>query len=225
MPRGWGGTSKQMRVSLPPLDAEETARLRELLELSGGRSLPFCRGLFAAVATAPSEIAPTTWLPLVMGPNLPDVAAARVLVGLSMREYGACVTCLESRVPAVPDPADRAAIEEYCRGYLQLAHQDERWTKDTAAFDLGAPLMLLSGYVKDDARARLVPEGEALSDFEARAAQDLADHVARLFEHFAAARAARAPSNGGSAAERAKVGRNEPCPCGSGKKYKKCCAV
>jgi preprotein translocase subunit SecA len=23
--------------------------------------------------------------------------------------------------------------------------------------------------------------------------------------------------------EAAKVGRNEPCPCGSGKKYKKCC--
>jgi uncharacterized protein YecA (UPF0149 family) len=22
---------------------------------------------------------------------------------------------------------------------------------------------------------------------------------------------------------RIKVGRNEPCPCGSGKKYKKCC--
>ncbi len=22
-----------------------------------------------------------------------------------------------------------------------------------------------------------------------------------------------------------KVGRNEPCPCGSGKKYKKCCAL
>ncbi len=22
-----------------------------------------------------------------------------------------------------------------------------------------------------------------------------------------------------------KVGRNEPCPCGSGKKYKKCCAT
>jgi len=24
-------------------------------------------------------------------------------------------------------------------------------------------------------------------------------------------------------APRAKIGRNEPCPCGSGKKYKKCC--
>jgi len=26
-------------------------------------------------------------------------------------------------------------------------------------------------------------------------------------------------------APRAKVGRNEPCPCGSGKKYKKCCGA
>jgi uncharacterized protein len=24
---------------------------------------------------------------------------------------------------------------------------------------------------------------------------------------------------------RAKVGRNEPCPCGSGKKFKKCCGA
>lgn len=24
-------------------------------------------------------------------------------------------------------------------------------------------------------------------------------------------------------AKRGKIGRNEPCPCGSGKKYKKCC--
>jgi len=24
--------------------------------------------------------------------------------------------------------------------------------------------------------------------------------------------------------QKAKVGRNDPCPCGSGKKYKKCCA-
>ena len=23
----------------------------------------------------------------------------------------------------------------------------------------------------------------------------------------------------------AKIGRNEPCPCGSGKKYKKCCGL
>jgi uncharacterized protein YecA (UPF0149 family) len=26
-------------------------------------------------------------------------------------------------------------------------------------------------------------------------------------------------------AKKVKVGRNEPCPCGSGKKYKKCCGI
>jgi uncharacterized protein YecA (UPF0149 family) len=25
--------------------------------------------------------------------------------------------------------------------------------------------------------------------------------------------------------QKSQVGRNEPCPCGSGKKYKKCCAL
>ena len=30
-------------------------------------------------------------------------------------------------------------------------------------------------------------------------------------------------SNKAAVAAGKKVGRNEPCPCGSGKKYKKCC--
>jgi hypothetical protein len=29
----------------------------------------------------------------------------------------------------------------------------------------------------------------------------------------------------GKAGRAGKVGRNEPCPCGSGKKYKKCCGA
>jgi preprotein translocase subunit SecA len=37
-----------------------------------------------------------------------------------------------------------------------------------------------------------------------------------------AASGAAAPDNGGVVADRHKVGRNEPCPCGSGLKYKRC---
>ena len=29
--------------------------------------------------------------------------------------------------------------------------------------------------------------------------------------------------NSGTVRKEKKVGRNDPCPCGSGKKYKKCC--
>ena len=34
---------------------------------------------------------------------------------------------------------------------------------------------------------------------------------------------AEAPKAGTFIREERKVGRNEPCPCGSGKKYKQCC--
>jgi SEC-C motif-containing protein len=44
-------------------------------------------------------------------------------------------------------------------------------------------------------------------------------HQGRWFFH-----SAEYPKPMPSHREQAKVGRNEPCPCGSGKKYKKCCA-
>jgi len=45
-------------------------------------------------------------------------------------------------------------------------------------------------------------------------------HQGRWFFH-SAERPKRAPTQ----RTQPKVGRNEPCPCGSGKKYKKCCAA
>ncbi|MFT4146096.1 MAG: SEC-C metal-binding domain-containing protein [Mobilitalea sp.] len=35
----------------------------------------------------------------------------------------------------------------------------------------------------------------------------------------------REQKNSGTVVKEKKVGRNDPCPCGSGKKYKKCCGV
>jgi uncharacterized protein YecA (UPF0149 family) len=35
----------------------------------------------------------------------------------------------------------------------------------------------------------------------------------------------RGQKNSSLPARTDKIGRNEPCPCGSGKKYKKCCGV
>jgi len=40
---------------------------------------------------------------------------------------------------------------------------------------------------------------------------------------FSSARSGGGPTSGKTVVKGKKVGRNEPCPCGSGKKYKKCC--
>jgi preprotein translocase subunit SecA len=42
-------------------------------------------------------------------------------------------------------------------------------------------------------------------------------------QDFSASSSAPAPQNAGGAKRAPKPGRNDPCPCGSGKKYKKCC--
>lgn len=56
--------------------------------------------------------------------------------------------------------------------------------------------------------------------------QSLVPNVRKLFDYFCAQRGGvekRPPSSHPPAVTGSKPGRNDPCPCGSGRKYKKCC--
>lgn len=59
----------------------------------------------------------------------------------------------------------------------------------------------------------------AINAFHDRAVVELTDAVRHLY----AARAQAGGAPGASAPVASKVGRNDPCPCESGKKYKHCC--
>jgi uncharacterized protein len=50
--------------------------------------------------------------------------------------------------------------------------------------------------------------------------------LTRIYRHFEPARLlySRAPTMAPRRRGTAKIGRNDPCPCGSGRKYKHCCA-
>ncbi len=67
---------------------------------------------------------------------------------------------------------------------------------------------------------------DATPDVEPAAAPE-APATQSAFRHKDAAPRAAASAAGGHTleAERPKAGRNDPCPCGSGKKYKKCCGA
>lgn len=202
-----------------PLTAEETQELAQLLEAGGGASLDFAHGVFAAVATAPTRKDVTEWLPLVLGDQLPDRATLEHVFGLLMRDFQAHEECLALSVPAVPAASDRDAITRYCKGYIRVTQADARWKSDLNAFALTLPLAMLSGYLSGESLATIAPELGADSDaFREKQREELADTVAKLYAYWADAR--RAPSVADS-----KVGRNDPCPCLSGKKFKKCCGA
>ncbi len=69
------------------------------------------------------------------------------------------------------------------------------------------------------------PHADALLDLAKQSLLRDPAYIARLREHYRLFRedversARRAPER-----SRTKVGRNDPCPCGSGRKFKKCCA-
>jgi preprotein translocase subunit SecA len=62
-------------------------------------------------------------------------------------------------------------------------------------------------------RVKVIPQAQAGSPLESGQGRSLKTVTSRPVE----AKREAAPSS--------KVGRNDPCPCGSGKKYKKCCGV
>jgi tetratricopeptide (TPR) repeat protein len=72
------------------------------------------------------------------------------------------------------------------------------------------------------AQLRMAQEAEAmgrrLKDLEERAGESLKNLRAELVPGLAT-------SGETEKGSKAKIGRNEPCPCGSGKKYKKCCGT
>jgi uncharacterized protein YecA (UPF0149 family) len=66
--------------------------------------------------------------------------------------------------------------------------------------------------------------GHELADAEAESMRRaIAANVRSIHAYWLAKRKEYLPTNPHVKRHKAKVGRNDPCPCGRGKKYKKCC--
>jgi uncharacterized protein len=173
------------------------------------RKVDWTMGFLTAVCTGPDAIDASVWLPVILPDGaLDDEAAAREKVDLLARLYGAVAETLRTTpaiIPPEPDKSDQEAVD-FCGGYVRGAELHERWRADPQATELLRPFEVLAG---PDART---VAGEAVVD-ELREA--LGDRVAAVHAYWQAKRQVVRTTP--------RVGRNDPCPCGSGKKHKKCC--
>ena len=207
-----------MRLQQEALTEAEVEELKALLAAAGSQSLDYARGVFAAVGTAPSVLDATQWLPLLLGSEMRDRQTLKRLMDLLMRDYNSCIDCLNLGVPVVPSPTDEAAIQQFCRGYVRICQADEAWRGDMQAFALITPFAVLGDYLPDEIAPELATDSD---DWRKRQREELAESVARLHGYFASAREPRSKP----AVRSTKPGRNAACPCGSGKKYKRCCGA
>lgn len=192
-------------------------------------------GFLTAIAIGPHLVMPSQWLPwvwdMVEGETEPEFASqeeAKQICSLVMRLYNGVVDALAARAdtfePVFHFGGERGATE-WCEGFLLgILFDEENWnllmlaqpTWFTPFMRLGTEEGLDLIAQADDKRTWIDAIEPSLMHI----------HVYWLERRLPGSPGAGFSGLGaGKTQVRAapKIGRNDPCPCGSGKKYKKCC--
>lgn len=193
-------------------------------------------GFLTAVVSGPDMIPPSVWMPAIWGgeeqsPEWESEAECRRFMTLIMGHMNAIVDMLMSNdtnafeaIFKINAHSDEEIIiaEEWCFGYLRGVDLG-KWPKMTGEAQQALELIELHGHEEHFDKL------EALSLKEHQEQVARIEHGAKVIhgywlakrEHLrpkAPTRPAQRPIVSGP-----KIGRNDPCPCGSGKKYKQCC--
>lgn len=210
--------------------------------LMSDRSPPDCMqlsdldGFLTAIAIGPEPIPPGEWLPLVWGGEAPGLAVdneAQTALDCIVMHYDAISSevrdgTYEPVLWLAPDGAEIAA--DWAEGFmLAVGLRPEAWKPLYLSRRGGVmmmPILALCG--DEDGNSALGLDPELEDELAEQAPELLIDCVAEIaaFWQRRRDRQTRAShSASGRRAVAAKPGRNDPCPCGSGRKYKKCCGA
>jgi len=212
-----------------------------------GSALGYCEaaGFLFAVACAPEDVAAEEWLPAVLGDDEDGTEEAAALLTRLYDWISESVRARDPSLPACIAPAENvlsnfggeAMLGRWSQGYAEGQEwMEEAWDvllPEAADGDedpeevLGSLILMLSFFADREIAEEFHSDSRTPGTFEAFAAEMLKGHADAMFDLALLGRniaeaeevAAQGP------AQSTKVGRNEPCPCGSGKKYKFCCGA
>jgi uncharacterized protein len=180
-------------------------------------------------------IPPSDWLPVIWGGSEPEFTsieeAGRVL-SLILRHYNKIRLMLD-RTPEAYQPVlldsstGRTIAEDWARGFFAaVTLRGGSWAALLVPehFGLIAPIAV---HWSSQEGLPLVPgSAERIAEIQGRAVGLLTATVIDIDQFWKRRRRdAVPPSRQTVSGSTAKVGRNDPCPCGSGKKYKRCCGI
>ena len=187
-------------------------------------------GFFTALVSGPVMIPPSRWLPAVWGDFEPEWERAtdfETVVSLMIRHMnGIAATLMEQPADFEPlflentlEEKAYTIVDEWCDGYVrgvQLAA--DLWS--TAGLEMDILLMPILAFTSETGwRAH-----DLSSDVEIDNIRNaITPNVRAIHGYWLARRETHAPSPESARRSQPSVGRNDPCPCGSGKKFKKCC--
>jgi len=227
-----------------PLTEAELRRLDDFLASDAApddcMDISTLHGYLTAVAIGPGMVRPSEWLPLVWGEEGPDFESrqeAERIFGLIMRLYNDILRTFrhdpdEFRPIIYEDESDTdpgPGAELWCRGFMMgVALRPDDWAP-LMKKEYGAAMLLpIFGLADLKTMAKELGPAAAREFTRERLMEMVPPAVVNTYLYWLERRKPLDPNlaqNGPGLGRGARVGRNDPCPCGSGKKYKKCCGA
>jgi len=211
-------------------DEAARSRLMELLDAkSEAHNTMRCdevQGFMMALLSGPDALNPTNWLPEILGEeSLFDAKERTEIERLVMAMAADMRMKLDEKIlPDLwfyEDEAGNPDFYTWCNAYLyalDIVPTDWFEAVDQEEFeDLFYPIMALGGIYEDEENGEVILHlnEKELTQLES----DLPHVLLDIYWYWQAI--INKPQTVRREGE--KVGRNDPCPCGSGKKYKACC--
>jgi len=221
-----------------PLAEAEFDRLEKFLKgCKGGRAMNIeeLDGFFSALVAGPDIVMPSQYLPEVFGRGTSDtrefdsLEEANEILALMMRHWNDIAGTLskdEAYLPILLEDENGVAHgNDWARGFVRGTNiRHDGWARLLGDDDHGGcmiPMLMLYHEHDEDPALRPEPIGP---DQREKTIQHMAAGLLGAYRYFRqhgqpyASTRAHQPRHAES-----KIGRNDPCPCGSGKKYKRCC--
>lgn len=230
-----------------PLRDEELAELDRFL-LSDAVSdetmlLDHLDGYLTAIIVGPTTLSMSRWYPGIWGsreedaPHFETMDEAQRVMQMIMRHYNGIIWSLEHEAGShepifsifVPEDESREFIdaEMWAAGFMDgiaLCRADWQPLFDAPrGQEWLAPIRLLGAEDLSETEMELVETPTQRDEL----AKHIQESLASIYRFWLPFRQAMHELQQAKTITRAdpKVGRNDPCPCGSGKKFKKCCGV
>ncbi|MBR8028567.1 UPF0149 family protein [Burkholderia cenocepacia] len=225
-------------TSQQPLTDDDFARLSGFLDSIGDAAMNIetLDGYFVALICGPDIVLPSEYLPQIWGEDFSfeSDGQATEIIELLMRHWNTISTELQQTLhepnvylPVLLEREDGVApANDWANGFMRgVQMRPASWGELIHDEDHGGPMlpiMMLHHEHNPDSQMRPPPiPAEKREELLQTMIAGLT-HIYRYFEPHRRALAsipARVPMR----REEQKIGRNEPCPCGSGRKYKHCC--
>ncbi|ADU67880.1 YecA family protein [Pantoea sp. At-9b] len=218
-----------------PLTEKELNWLEDMLEKYGNEhsvvDVAELDGMLTALLSGPNDIEPSEWLVAMWGGQkyIPKWSNEREMDRFMTLTFQH-MNDIAERLSEFPDQFDPlfgtqemegqefTVVEEWCFGYMRGVALDD-WSALPEAQQPALDTIALHGREENFAQLEdFTPE-----QFEAsiEAIRPAALQLHDFWQEQRLSQPEPAPQVPYFAAE--KIGRNDPCPCGSGKKYKQCC--